>query len=47
MNSADVQLIDRIRLQKHVPRAGGFEASLFQSYNFYSAYKVPQSIGLF
>ena len=25
MTSADVQLIDRIRLQKHVPRAGCFE----------------------
>ena len=25
MTSADVQLIGRIRLQKHVPRAGSFE----------------------
>ena len=25
MTSADVQLIDRIRFQKHVPRAGSFE----------------------
>ena len=25
MTSADVQMIDRIRFQKHVPRAGSFE----------------------
>ena len=25
MTSADVQLIGRIRLQKHIPRAGSFE----------------------
>ena len=46
MLSADLQLIDRIRLQKHVPRAGSFEV-YSSPLPFIAHDEVPQSIRLF